>query len=171
MELTPATQAAIVEHGENCRDAVDVPLFGPPHPDDVPGAITMRVIPAQPHPHVFQRLAWNLDPPVNTDSQYRGRHQQLERDLVEVYHKLGAPSRLTPSCLPAMVGGNSRYTSFTSSNTEVTLRFSLPRCSSACCVIRSVKSYEEQATRMLGRKSKRTFTVRPRNKPIASLKR
>jgi hypothetical protein len=34
-----------------------------------------------------------------------------------------------------------------------------------------VKSYEEQATRMLGRKSKRTFTVRPRNQPIASLKR
>jgi hypothetical protein len=30
-------------------DAVDVPLFGPPHP------------------HVLQ-LAWNLDPPVNTDS-------------------------------------------------------------------------------------------------------
>ena len=66
VELTPATLAAIVEHGENCRDAVDVPLFGPPHPDDAPGA-TMRVIPAQPHPHVFQ-LAWNLVPPVNTDS-------------------------------------------------------------------------------------------------------
>ncbi len=53
VELTPATQAAIVEHGEICRDAVDVPLFGPRHPDDVPGA-TMRVIPAQPHPHIFQ---------------------------------------------------------------------------------------------------------------------
>jgi hypothetical protein len=42
----PATIAAMLEHGNNCRDAVDVlwpgraasPLFGPPHPDDGPGA-------------------------------------------------------------------------------------------------------------------------------------
>ena len=67
VELTPATHAAIVEHGQNCRDAVEVPVFGPPHPDDGPGVTTMTLVPAQPHPHVFQ-LAWNLAPPVNTDS-------------------------------------------------------------------------------------------------------
>ena len=67
VQVTPATIAAILEHGENCRDAVDVPLFGPPHPEDGPGA-TMRVIPLQPHPLLFQ-VAWNLEPKMNTDSK------------------------------------------------------------------------------------------------------
>ena len=44
VQVTPATIAAILEHGENCRDAVDVPLFGPPHPEDGGPGATMRVI-------------------------------------------------------------------------------------------------------------------------------